>query len=77
MLNVDNPSSCRQPTRSTEIASPSSLRSILVPEAHVGAVMKLCIDKRGVQKKMQYLGGQTRWNTKYHSPKSCWISSTD
>jgi GTP-binding protein LepA len=32
--------------------------NILVPEAHVGAVIKLCIEKRGVQKQMRYLGGQ-------------------
>ena len=29
-----------------------------VPEKHVGAVIKLCIDKRGVQKQMRYLAGQ-------------------
>ena len=32
--------------------------NILLPPEHVGAVMKLCTDKRGVQKKMLYLGNQ-------------------
>jgi GTP-binding protein LepA len=32
--------------------------NILVPPDHVGAVLKLCNDKRGRQKKMQYLGTQ-------------------
>jgi GTP-binding protein LepA len=29
-----------------------------VPEQYVGAVIKLCVEKRGVQKHMRYLGGQ-------------------
>ncbi len=32
--------------------------SILVPPDHVGAVLTLCSEKRGVQKKMLYLGTQ-------------------
>ena len=41
---------------------------MLVPEAHVGAVMTLCIEKRGVQKQMRYLGGQV--SLEYELPLS-------
>ena len=41
-----------------EIREPIIEASILVPQDHVGAVIKLCIEKRGVQKKMLYLGNQ-------------------
>ncbi|MGH8325447.1 MAG: elongation factor 4, partial [Steroidobacteraceae bacterium] len=34
------------------------IASILVPPDHVGSVMKLCNEKRGSQKRMQYLGSQ-------------------
>jgi GTP-binding protein LepA len=30
----------------------------LVPQAYLGSVMTLCVDRRGVQKNMQYLGNQ-------------------
>ena len=55
---------------------PIIIANILVPPDHVGAVMQLCIEKRGVQKKMLYLGtpGVAR-NTSCRSPKSCSTSS--
>src|SRR4029079_19632535 len=34
------------------------IANILVPPDHVGGVLQLCADKRGVQKKMLYLGTQ-------------------
>ncbi len=56
---VDNPSRLPALNEIDEIREPIIVANVLVPEAHVGAVMGLCIEKRGVQKKMQYLGGQT------------------
>ncbi len=41
-----------------EIREPIIVANILVPAEHVGAVMKLCNDKRGSQQRMQYLGNQ-------------------
>jgi len=32
--------------------------NILLPEAYIGAVISLCIEKRGVQKDLQFLGSQ-------------------
>jgi GTP-binding protein LepA len=55
---IDNPSKLPPINELAELREPIITASILVPEKHVGAVMKLCIDKRGVQKHMRYVGGQ-------------------
>jgi GTP-binding protein LepA len=57
-LQVDNPSELPSVNEITELREPIISANILVPEKYVGAVIKLCIDKRGVQKQMRYLGGQ-------------------
>ena len=41
-----------------DLREPIILANILVPPDYVGAVLKLCTDKRGAQKKMLYLGTQ-------------------
>ena len=55
---VDNPAKLPPTGDIEEIREPIIVASILVPPDHVGAVLKLCNDKRGTQKKMQYLGTQ-------------------
>ena len=57
-IHVDNPARLPPMNEIEELREPIILASILVPEKHVGAVMKLCIEKRGVQKQMRYLGRQ-------------------
>jgi GTP-binding protein LepA len=56
--HIDNPSKLPPVNEVAELREPIISANILVPEKHVGAVMKLCIEKRGVQKHMRYLGGQ-------------------
>ncbi|GAB6034663.1 translation elongation factor 4 [Galenea microaerophila] len=58
VLEVDNPSSLPDLSLIEEIREPIVEANILVPQEYVGAVMKLCIEKRGVQKNMQYSGNQ-------------------
>jgi GTP-binding protein LepA len=58
VLQIDNPSKLPPANEIAELREPIIAASILVPEAYVGAVIKLCIDKRGVQTNMRYLGGQ-------------------
>ncbi len=58
VLLVDNPSRLPPANEIAELREPIISASILVPEQYVGAVIKLCIEKRGVQKHMRYLGGQ-------------------
>jgi GTP-binding protein LepA len=55
---VDNPAKLPPSNEIEEIREPIIVASILLPPDHVGAVLKLCNDKRGTQKKMQYLGSQ-------------------
>jgi GTP-binding protein LepA len=55
---VDNPAKLPPSGDIEEIREPIIMASILVPPDHVGAVLKLCNDKRGTQRKMQYLGTQ-------------------
>ena len=55
---VDNPSKLPAANDIAELREPIIAANILVPEKHVGAVIKLCIDKRGVQKHIRYLGSQ-------------------
>jgi GTP-binding protein LepA len=55
---IDNPAKLPPANDVEEIREPLIIANILVPPDHVGAVLKLCNDKRGTQKKMQYLGTQ-------------------
>ena len=58
ILYVDNPSKLPPINELKELREPIISANILVPEKYIGAVMKLCIEKRGLQKNMRYLGGQ-------------------
>ncbi|HEY5643496.1 MAG TPA: translation elongation factor 4 [Woeseiaceae bacterium] len=58
VLMVDNPSKLPPSNELRELREPIISANVLVPEKYVGAVIKLCIDKRGAQKQMRYLGGQ-------------------
>ena len=58
VVHVDNPSKLPKVNEIAELREPVILANILVPEMHVGSVMKLCIEKRGVQKHIRYLGSQ-------------------
>ncbi|OAJ33925.1 translation elongation factor 4 [Piscirickettsia salmonis] len=55
---VDNPSKLPEPNLVAEVREPIVEASILLPQEHVGAVMTLCNEKRGVQTRMEYIGNQ-------------------
>ena len=55
---VDNPARLPEPSSIEEMREPIVEANILVPQEHIGNVIKLCIEKRGVQKKMDYHGSQ-------------------
>lgn len=57
-IQIDNPSKLPPPNEIAEILEPIIEANILVPQDYLGNVINLCIEKRGVQKKMQYIGGQ-------------------
>ena len=58
VLKIDNPSRIPDPGMIEEFREPIIQADILVPQTHLGAVINLCIEKRGVQKKMHYHGNQ-------------------
>ncbi len=60
LVMVDNPADLPDPGQIAEIREPIIEAHILVPQDYLGNVISLCIEKRGVQKNMQYLGGQVQ-----------------
>ena len=57
-LYIDNPTKLPDPGKIKEIREPIIQANILVPQKHLGGVIGLCIEKRGVQKTIEYLGNQ-------------------
>ena len=55
---IHNPSGLPEVNNIEEIREPIIQANILLPQAYVGEVIKLCVEKRGVQLNMQYLGRQ-------------------
>jgi len=51
---VDNPQYYPDPIRIRTSAEPFIKASIIIPERYMGAVMKLCLDKRGVNPRFNY-----------------------
>jgi GTP-binding protein LepA len=58
IANVDNPAKLPPVDKIRELREPIIIANILLPPDYVGPVMKLCLEKRGVQKKLLYLGNQ-------------------
>ncbi len=59
-IKVENPADLPEPHKIIEIREPIILANILVPQEYLGAVIQLCIEKRGTQKRMQYSGKQVQ-----------------
>jgi len=57
-LYVDNPAKLPPSDKVAEVREPIIKANLLLPPDYVGPVMKLCLEKRGVQQKLQYLGSQ-------------------
>jgi GTP-binding protein LepA len=55
---IDNPAKLPVVNEIEEIREPIIVANILVPPEYVGAVLKLCNDKRGTHKKLLYLANQ-------------------
>ena len=67
-LYVSNPSNLPDPGQVAEMREPICEANILVPKDYVGNVISLCVEKRGVQKDMQFIGGQV--SIRYELPMS-------
>jgi GTP-binding protein LepA len=58
VLQVENPAKLPDPTLIEEIREPIIRANILLPSEYIGPVIALCVEKRGVQKNMLYVGRQ-------------------
>ena len=56
MLELHNPADMPDPVAIAHIEEPWIEATILVPDEHLGAVLKLCEDRRGRQKTLTYAG---------------------
>jgi len=67
-LHISNPSALPDPSYVDEMREPICEANILVPNAYVGNVIALCVEKRGIQKDMQFIGTQV--SIRYKLPMS-------
>ncbi len=58
LVEIHNPADLPPINKINEIREPIIQANILLPEDYIGAVISLCIEKRGVQKDLQFLGKQ-------------------
>lgn len=58
VLRVDNPSALPDVGDIAEMREPIARCTILVPADYLGSVLALCVEKRGQQRDMQFLGAQ-------------------
>ncbi|MFL2753352.1 MAG: translation elongation factor 4 [Gammaproteobacteria bacterium] len=58
LLEVENPSKYPDPSIIDEVREPIARATMLVPEKYIGNVISLCVERRGVQKSLRYVGGQ-------------------
>jgi len=59
-IYVDNPSKLPDPAGILDMREPIVRANILVPQEHLGNVITLCIEKRGVQRDLQFLSSQVQ-----------------
>jgi GTP-binding protein LepA len=58
LIEIHNPVDLPPINKINAILEPVIQANILLPEAYIGAVISLCIEKRGVQKDLLFLGSQ-------------------
>ena len=60
VMPLDNPAKLPQANLIDEVREPIIRANILTPEAYIGAIIKLCEDKRGVQVGITYMASQVQ-----------------
>ena len=58
MQEIHNPADMPDPVRIERMAEPWIDATIMVPDEYLGAVLKLCQDRRGIQKELTYAGSR-------------------
>jgi GTP-binding protein LepA len=65
-MELHNPADMPEVTRIKEIREPWIEATIYTPDEYLGAILKLCQDRRGIQKELSYVGGRAM--VKYELP---------
>jgi GTP-binding protein LepA len=60
VVHIDSPSKLPDPSQVREMREPIVQANILVPNDYLGQVIGLCVEKRGVQKNMLFVGQQVQ-----------------
>jgi GTP-binding protein LepA len=70
VIELHNPADMPDPNRIESIDEPWIEATIYVPDEYLGAVLKLCQDRRGIQKNLTYVGhgSSTRAQVTYELP---------
>ncbi len=58
MLELHNPADMPDPVKIDFIEEPWIKATILVPDEHLGSILKLCEDRRGIQQELTYVGSR-------------------
>ena len=58
IVDLQNPSNMPDPTQIIKIEEPWIKATIITPDEHLGSIIKICQDKRGVQTNLSYSGNR-------------------
>jgi GTP-binding protein LepA len=58
-MMIDNPAKLKEQKNIDHLEEPYVIGTIIVPEEYIGVVMALVRDRRGIQKKMEYMSPET------------------
>ena len=59
-IELHNPADMPDPSKIESIAEPWISATIYVPDEYLGSILKLCQDRRGIQKNLTYVGGRAQ-----------------
>jgi GTP-binding protein LepA len=60
VIEIHNPADWPDPNRIAVVEEPWIEAVIYVPDEHLGAILKLCQDRRGIQKNLTYVAGRAQ-----------------
>jgi len=58
VVNLHNPADLPDPVKIAEIREPWIRATILTPDEYLGGILKLCQDRRGIQRNLSYVGNR-------------------
>ena len=59
-IDLHNPADMPDPNKIKQISEPWIEATIYVPDEYLGSILKLCQDRRGIQKNLTYVGGRAQ-----------------